>query len=155
MTIFLRGTATCFAVAALFLAACSNGGSPPTSVQVTCLPVSWPIALQMVYPENGATGVPDVASVVVYSPNLSGSPIPLALGISAASPVALQPTAVPSPGPTPSEAPIAGRTEYAAALPTLQPATNYTIYAIQTLRTYSNCAGTSSGPWPVGSFTTQ
>jgi hypothetical protein len=197
MIIFLRGTATCCAVAALFLAACSDGGSPQPSAQVmassaasatptptpkasptstgtatptdgsntptpaptptaTCVPLSEPLAMRMIYPEYNATGVPDNASVIVYAPtyNLS-SPIPLALGIGNASPVALQPTAVPSPGPTPSEAPTAGAIEYAAALPALRPATNYTIYAILTYNTYANCAGTSTGPWVISSFTTQ
>jgi hypothetical protein len=122
------------------------------------LVVAQPLALRLIYPEYNATAVPDNASVIVYSPTGAydgNSPIPIALGIGDASPVALQPTAVPSPGPTPSEASSPGAIEYAAALPTLLPATNYTIYATLTYNSYSNCPGTTTSNSALSSFTTQ
>jgi hypothetical protein len=157
--VLLRRAATYFAVVALSVACSGSAAVAPASTPTaTCLPIVQPLALRLIYPEYNATGVPDNASVIVYSPTgaYNGtSPIPLALGIGNASPVALEPTAVPSPGPTPSEEPTAGATEYAAALPELQPATNYTIYAILTEKTYANCPGTSTGPSVISAFTTQ
>ena|ERR1700722_13869779 len=151
----LRGAVPCFAVLAMSVACSQSAAVTPAP---TCLPILGPLALRLVYPDYNATGVPDDASVIVYSPTGAyngSSPIPLALGIGSAPPVELQPTAVPSPGPTPSEAPSAGATEYAAALPPLEPATNYTIYAILAEKTYGNCGGTPKVPSVISAFTTQ
>ena len=94
----------------------------------------------MLYPVNGATNVPDSFTLVL---TWAETPIELqTAGIA----VEVQPTAMPSPLPTPNAGPAYNNAAYRTG--NLRPATTY-----QVLAPSPTCEG-QTAPQPIGSFTT-
>jgi hypothetical protein len=109
----------------------------------------------MVYPPNGATAVPDNASLIVA---VLGTPRVVELAVAGAPPdvpsIAAFPTALPSPLPSPeSTPPFNADAIYAAAIPTLSPHTTYDV-TTSTLQVGS-CQRDQIVQASLGSFTTQ
>jgi hypothetical protein len=106
-------------------------------------------SVYLLYPEPGATNVPDGTNVLIYDSDDDSAPITL----SAANGTALttSPTSVPSPLPSP----IATRndpSEYAVRLPALNAATKYTAVADVRL---VGCGANQPTTFRLGSFTTK
>jgi hypothetical protein len=112
---------------------------------------------EALYPMVDATGVPDTASVIVYEQFFGGTQMPIAIEAGTQSPVALQPTSVPNPEPTPYAQPTMGASVFAATLPSLSPQTNYNVIGYQAA--FVGGTGLCSSPagygGVIGSFTTQ
>lgn len=87
-------------------------------------PIPRPLVLD-VFPIPGATSVPDNVGVVIYA---SSQTVPITL-VSGTTKIATQPTAVPSPLPSPAATQGPGFTEYAVSVPPLATATTYGIVA--------------------------
>jgi hypothetical protein len=135
-----------FFVAAAGIAACSDNG-PVGTCNVSTLPVP-----QLLYPKNGAIGVPDDAQTVIISGvgPASGNVIlsPPGGGQIVAGPLAAAPSPLPSGAahPGPSAVPLA------ASIPNLSPATAYTVVF------YANAASecqNAQATGQIGSFVTK
>ncbi len=135
---------------------CSQSASPAPS-PTPCLPLAQPLQAEELYPVVNATGVPDNTSVIVYEQYFGSTQLPIAIAAGTQSPIPLQPTSVPSPEPTPFSQPAMGATLYAAALPSLAPATNYNVYGYEYgfAGSHGLCSFPAGYASVIGSFTTQ
>ena len=102
----------------------------------------------MLYPEDGASGVPDGNFPLVLSYKFFGNSLALEVGGSIAVP-SLMPTPVPSPLPSPAATPLPIFTPAAYAVPQLQSATTYSVVAISSP---SPCFPSQES---IGTFTTK
>ena len=153
----MRGFVARGIVAASLLAACGGGNTP--SPQATCGPPP-PLPLPFIalaYPEPNATGVATSVGVLIFAGYSGG--VNLAMQSSGGVPVPIgSPTAAPSPLPTPYATPanFSGNVPYfAAPIPTLSPATKYSL--TYTYTDYNGIPPACFGPvtQPLGAFTTQ
>jgi hypothetical protein len=133
-------------VATVAIAACSDNGNVG-SCSVSTLP-----GPQLLYPKNGALGVPDdVQTVIISGVGTASGTVILTQpggGTIAAGPLAAAPSPLPSGAahPGPSAVPLA------AAIPNLSPATSYSVVF------YANPASTcenSQATGQIGSFVTK
>ena len=139
-------------IAAALLAGCAGGPRDPVVCNDPPIP-----ALAMVYPEPGATNVPDALSTIVFSGEPAADDemsIELSIGDQK---IASTGTFGPAPSPLPSPAgtPLPGEppSYFAIAVNSLSPHTTYDVTYQYTLPGSGQCAGTVN--LPEGSFTTQ
>jgi hypothetical protein len=139
---------------------------------VTVIPVFY-----LAYPQSGSVGVStSIASLVVFEglQGGSGADYPgLQVSVTAASGKAVVTSVAPGPAPSPLPSPLAtppslpapsplpsglvvepvAGTYQGVALPALSPGTTYSVTGTYVFATSGPCA--STGPTPMGSFTTQ
>ena len=134
--------------AAALLAACGNGTPSPQPTIFPCPLTPFPAPPEMLYTEDGATGVPDGNFPLVLSNKFFGNSLALKVGGSIVVP-SLAPTPVPSPLPSPAATPLPIFTPAAYAVPQLQTATTYSVVAISSP---SPCFPSQES---IGTFTTK
>lgn len=147
----IRLAAWCALIAAVATAGC--GGGAPISPNITPCNMTAIPSVQILYPEPGATNIPDNAAALVYS---SSEAFPIVIAATSTSRTVAKPTPVPSPLPSPAATPRPGvqQSLFAVAMPTLNPATTYSVVAIDTV-TPSECVPSGQIDIPMGSFSTR
>ena len=145
-------------VAVTLLVACAGGATNP-GVNPGCgfpPPLPAPPAPYLIYPAPNATAVPDNAGVLVFGgPSASG---PIAIFTSGVSVPIGAFTAAPSPLPSPHATPGAQFSNYpyyAAPIPTLSPASTYTVTSSYQTWADTPPSCTATATQTLGSFTTQ
>ncbi len=142
----IYAAASCAVIAiASIVAACGGGTGTPHQ---TCVALPVPAPPPMIYPQPGATGVPDGNFVMVLAFSYAQA-TSLMNGSNSVGPLA--PTAVPSPLPSGAGTPFPEATPAAYSVPALQHATTYTVSASFAVQT----AGCPSQEIDVGAFTTK
>jgi hypothetical protein len=137
----------------LGLEGCNGGaaqllGCPSTKVSNNGVP-------QLLFPESGATKVPDSAAAIVIAFNGTASEVDTLDLVDSKTSVAIGPVkAAPSPRPSPMASPPAGWSIYSVPLPPLSARMQYTLKYTYTA-SYNSCNGQQTATSTVGQFTTQ